>query len=452
MPDYTPHTDYEIEQMLAFLGLSSLDDLFSTVPEALRLATGLDLADGGPEPDVMAHIEDLARKNTPVGRELVCFAGGGAYDHEVPAVVRALASRSEFVTSYTPYQPEVAQGVLQALFEFQTLISRLSGMQVANASLYDGAAAVVEAVNLAVASSGKSKVWVSSGLNPSWRAVLETFSSGTGHDIVEVPLSAGCTQWGEFDAATSGVEPPGAVVVAYPNYLGCLEDLSTARTICDRTGALLVVAFDPVCSGILRSPGEWGADVVVGEGQPLGTPLSFGGPYLGLFACRLEHVRRLPGRLVGETADADGRRAYVTTLRAREQDIRREKATSNVCTNQTLMAVTAAIQLGWLGSRGLEEVALRSARAAAYCRESLLSLGGIEPLVDAPVVREFAMRLPLDAATVVDRMVDAGFLAGIPLDQTYAGGRDDALLVALTEKRTRAEIDSFVAAMDKAVR
>jgi len=452
MPDYTPHTDDEVEQMLGFLGLSSLDDLFSTVPDALRLAAGLDLDDGLPEPDVMARMDDLAHLNTPTGRKLVCFAGGGAYDHEVPPVVRALASRSEFVTSYTPYQPEVAQGVLQALFEFQTLIARLSGMQVANASLYDGAAAVVEAVNLGVASSGRSTVWVSSGLNPSWRAVLRTFAAGTGHHIVEVPISGGATDWGDPGAEASGGDAPGALVVAYPNYLGCLEDLSRARAVCDRTGALLVVAFDPVCAGIVRSPRDWGADVVVGEGQALGTPLSFGGPYLGLFACTLEHVRRLPGRLVGETADADGRRAYVTTLRAREQDIRREKATSNVCTNQTLMAVTAAIQLGWLGSSGLEEVALRSARAAAYCRHGLLSLSGIEPLFDAPVLREFALRLPIDAATVVDRMVDSGFLAGIPLDPAYAGGKDDSLLVALTERRTRVEIDAFVTAMDKAVR
>jgi glycine dehydrogenase subunit 1 len=452
MPDYTPHTDDEIEQMLGFLGLSSLDDLFSTVPDALRLATGLDLEDGLPEPDVMAHMDDLAHRNTPTGRKLVCFAGGGAYDHEVPAVVRALASRSEFVTSYTPYQPEVAQGVLQALFEFQTLVARLSGMPVANASLYDGAAAVVEAVNLGVASSGRSTVWVSAGLNPSWRAVLRTFSAGTGHHVVEVPIAGGSTNWGDPGAPASSGDAPGALVVAYPNYLGCLEDLSRARDVCDRTGALLVVAFDPVCAGILRSPRAWGADVVVGEGQALGTPLSFGGPYLGLFACTLEHVRRLPGRLVGETADADGRRAYVTTLRAREQDIRRQKATSNVCTNQTLMAVTAAIQLGWLGSSGLEEVALRSTRAAAYCRQGLLSLSGIEPLFDAPVLREFALRLPVDAPTVVDRMVDAGFLAGIPVDPADAGGRDDTLVVALTERRTKVEIDAFVNAMDKAVR
>jgi glycine dehydrogenase subunit 1 len=446
MPDYTPHTDDEIEAMLEFLGLASLDELFAAVPEALRLAGGLHIEPGFSEPDVMAHFSELAAKNMPSGHGLVCFAGGGAYDHEVPAVVKALASRSEFVTSYTPYQPEVAQGVLQALFEFQTLIARLSGMQVANASLYDGAAAVVEAVNLGVAASGRQTVWVSEGLNPSWREVLRTFASGPGHEITELALQGGVTNW---DSPAGGTEP-GVLVVGYPNYLGCLEDISAARAVCDRTGALLVVAFDPVCAGVLKSPADWGADVVVGEGQPLGTPLSFGGPYLGLFACNLDHVRRLPGRLVGETADADGRRAYVTTLRAREQDIRREKATSNVCTNQTLMAVTAAIQLGWLGSSGLGEIALRSARAAAYCRSHLLALHGIEPFCEAPIVREFAVRLPIDATTVVDRMVDSGFLAGIPLGSAY--GQDDALLVALTERRTRSEIDAFVAAMDKAVR
>lgn len=447
MAGYAPHTDAEIESMLAMLGLRSLDELFAAVPEALRLAGGLDLPAGLPEPDALAHVEDLAAANRPCGRDLVCFAGGGAYDHEVPPVTRALASRSEFVTSYTPYQPEVAQGVLQAVFEFQTLLSRLSGMPVANASLYDGAAAVVEAVNLGVAASGRQGVLVSAGLNPSWWAVLQTFAAGTGHELELVPLSDGTTDW-----EAAGERAPGVVVAAYPNYLGCLEDLAAARALCDRTGAQLVVAFDPVCAGILRSPGEWGADVVVGEGQPLGMPLGFGGPYLGLFACTMAHVRRLPGRLVGETVDAEGRRAYVTTLRAREQDIRREKATSNVCTNQTLMAVTAAIQLGWLGTTGMAEIAARSARGARYCRQALLGVPGVTPLADAPVLREFALRLPVAADVVVERLAEEGFLAGIPLEATYTGGDDRGLLVAVTERRTRDEIDAFAAAFDKAVR
>jgi glycine dehydrogenase subunit 1 len=242
------------------------------------------------------------------------------------------------------------------------------------------------------------------------------------------------------------------VVVAYPNYLGCLEDLAAARAHCDGSGALLVVVFDPICTGLLRSPGDWGADVVVGEGQPLGMPLSFGGPYLGLLACNTAHVRRLPGRLVGETVDLEGRRAYVTTLRAREQDIRREKATSNVCTNQTLMAVTAAIQMGWLGTSGIAEVALRSARGADYCRRALLAIPGVEPLVPLPSMGEFAIRLPVTAAALIERLVDDGFLAGIALDDIYTEGRRDGLLVAVTERRTRSEIDSFADSFAKAVR
>jgi glycine dehydrogenase subunit 1 len=450
MAGYAPHTDAEVASMLDFLGLSTLDDVFDVVPEALRLAGGLDLADGLPEPDALAYLEDMARANRPAGRDLVCFAGGGAYDHEVPAVTRALASRSEFVTSYTPYQPEVAQGVLQAVFEFQTLVARLSGMEVANASLYDGAAATVEAVNLGVAATGRNVVWVSRGLNPTWRQVLATFGAGTGHRLVDVPLVDGATGWETAEASDD--DRPGVLLVAYPNYLGCLEDLAAARAVCDRTGAMLVVAFDPITAGVLRSPADWGADVVVGEGQALGMPLGFGGPYLGLFACGLSQVRRLPGRLVGETVDAEGRRAYVSTLRAREQDIRREKATSNVCTNQTLMAVTAAIQLGWLGTSGLAEVALRSARATQYCRAKLLEISGIEPLVATPIVREFALRLPQPAPVVIERLVDEGFLAGIALDEDYTAGSGDGLLVAVTERRTRIEIDGFVDAMAKAVR
>jgi glycine dehydrogenase subunit 1 len=447
MDAYTPHTDAEVAEMLVFLGLGSLEDLFAQVPAALRLAGGLDLPDGVPEPDAFAAVRRMAEANRSIGPELVCFAGGGAYDHEVPPVTRALASRSEFVTSYTPYQAEVAQGVLQAVFEYQTMLARLAGLPIANASLYDGAAAVVEAVNLGVAATGRDLVLVSSGLNPTWRDVLRTCAAGTGHRIEDVPSAAGTTQWWR-----AGDDVPGVVVVAYPNYLGCLEDVAAARRRCDETGAVLVVAFDPVAAGILKSPGDMGADVVVGEGQPLGMPLSFGGPYLGLFACAESHVRRLPGRLVGETLDTEGRRAYVTTLRAREQDIRRDKATSNVCTNQTLMAVTAAVQLGWLGPQGLAQVALRCARGADYCRRQVADIPGVEPLVDAPVLREFALRVPIDPHVLVDRMAEEGFLAGLPLGEDYATGPGGGLLVAVTERRTRAEIDAYAAAFDKAVR
>jgi glycine dehydrogenase subunit 1 len=463
MGDYLPHTDAEIAAMLAFIGLESLDELFGAVPASLRITGGLDLPDGAPEPDVLDRVERLAGANIARTDRLVCFAGGGAYDHEVPPVVRALAGRSEFVTSYTPYQPEVAQGVLQAVFEFQTMAARLAGLPVANASLYDGASALVEAVNLGVAVSGRQRVWVSAGVHPHWRAVLATFAAGTGHRLEVVPLVEGRTAWpgGAGDGDGDG-DGPSVLVVGYPNYLGCLEDLGEVRRRCDRLGAVMVVAADPVSAGILRSPGDQGADVVVGEGQPFGTPLGFGGPYLGMFACRLEHVRRLPGRLVGETVDAEGTRAYVTTLRAREQDIRREKATSNVCTNQTLMAVTAAVQLGWLGTSGLAEVALRCARGTRYCREALLGVEGVVPLTGGtPVVREFAVTTPVPARTVVERLAGDGFLAGLALADLVGEGGDGSvgpdqveygLLVAVTERRTAAQIDAYVAAFDKAVR
>jgi glycine dehydrogenase subunit 1 len=446
---YIPHTDDEVERMLAFLGLASLDELFAVVPDALKLQRGLELSDGVGEPDVLARFDRYAECNRARTDRMVCFAGGGAYDHEIPSVTRALAGRSEFVTSYTPYQPEVAQGVLQAVFEFQTMVARLAGLPIANASLYDGGSAAVEAVNLGTAATDRQSVWASAGIHPHWRQMLATASAGTGHRISTIPLVDGITAWP--DPESDPGDPPGVLLVGYPNYLGCLEDLSAARRLCDRTGALLVVGADPVSAGLLRSPGAWGADVVVGEGQAFGTALGFGGPYLGLFACASAHVRRLPGRLVGETVDVDGRRAYVTTLRAREQDIRREKATSNVCTNQTLMAVTAAVQLGWLGTSGLFELARRCAQATHYTRQGLLALDRVEPYAGAPVLREFSVRLPVPAAVVVDRMADAGFLAGIPLGENFDGG-EDALLVAVTERRTREEIDAYLTAMSKAVR
>lgn len=444
---YIPHTDDEIEDMLAFLGLASLDELFAVVPEAVKLQRALELADGVGEPDVLDRMEELADRNRARGDRMVCFAGGGAYDHEIPSVTGALAGRSEFVTSYTPYQPEVAQGVLQAVFEFQTMVARIAGLPVANASLYDGGSAAVEAANLGVAATGRQTVWVSEGIHPHWRQMLVTFAAGTGHVIRTIPLVDGVTAWPEPSA---GDEAPGVVLVGYPNYLGCIEDLAAVRSLCDATGALMVVGADPLATGLLRSAGSWGADVMVGEGQMFGTPLGFGGPYLGLFACSSTHLRRLPGRLVGETVDVEGRTAYVTTLRAREQDIRREKATSNVCTNQTLMAVTAAIQLAWLGDSGLVEVASRCARATRYARDAVLAVDGVTPWADAPVLREFAVRLPVPADTVVERMADAGFLAGIPLEGAVPDGAH-GLLIAATERRTAAQIDAYAAALAKAV-
>jgi glycine dehydrogenase subunit 1 len=324
------------------------------------------------------------------------------------------------------------------------MVCRLFGLPVANASLYDGASACVEAANLAAAVTGRGTIWMSRGVHPHWREVVRTFAAGTGHRLADVPLRDGRTAWDQAGPDRD----PAALLIQHPNHLGCLEDLAAAAEEARRRGALLLVAFDPVAGGLLRPPGTYGADVVVGEGQPFGTPLSLGGPFLGLFACRMDHVRRLPGRLVGETVDAQGRRAYVTTLRAREQDIRREKASSNICTNQTLIAVCCAVHMAWLGTTGLRELALRCARGTRYAREALLAVDGIEPVATAPVLREFGVRAPLPAETVVERMAEEGFLAGVPLPQDLGGG----LLVAVTERRTREEIDAYAAAFEKVIR
>ncbi len=451
MPDFVPHTHEDVVQMLEFLGLKSTEELFSAIPEAIRLAGGLALDKGLSEADVAAELARIGQRNLTTGAErngLVCFAGGGSYDHEIPAVTRALAGRSEFVTAYTPYQPEVAQGVLEALFEYQTFISRITGLPISNSSLYDGSAALVEAVNLAVAETHSSRVIVSTGIHPNWRRVLATFAKGTGHEIEEVRLVDGLTDWNSVPG-----DKGGCVVVGFPNYVGAIESLAKARSLADRLGALLVVCQDPVSAGLLHSPGLHGADVVVGEAQAFGTALSFGGPYLGFFACAERLVRRLPGRLVGETIDLGGTRSYVTTLRAREQDIRREKASSNVCTNETLMAITAAIQLGWLGTEGIREIAIAGARAANYARGCFADDPDISFATHAPMFREFALRLPIPASEAIDRLLDEGYLAGIALREGYEGtDLEETMLLAFTERRTKEEIDHFASALRKVVR
>ncbi len=451
MADYIPHTTAEVTDMLEFLGMNSLDDLFAHIPDALKLSRGIDIPAGVSEPDAAVLFNEFAARNDAA--KLLCFAGAGAYDHEVPPVVKALGSRSEFVTAYTPYQPEVAQGVLQAVFEFQTLVSRISGLPIPNASLYDAATGLVEALNMASGVKGRSKMIISAGVHPHWRQTAHTFARGTGHEIVEVPLVNGLTDWSAVDCTNAA-----AIVVGYPNFLGLLEDVSVARSLADANDALLIVGADPIAAGLLKTAGQWGADIFIGEGQPFGTALSYGGPYLGLFACAEELIRKLPGRIVGETVDTEGRRAYVTTLRAREQDIRREKATSNICSNQTLMAVTAAIQLGWLGTAGLREVALSCARGAHYLFEELKSIEGVVRLSDEAFFREFCVELPIAAEVAIVEMAKRGFLAGVSLaqlcgdsDLSTPGDLSRKMLIAVTEKRTKSEIDAYVSALREVV-
>jgi glycine dehydrogenase subunit 1 len=451
--DYLPHTPEEVDQMLGFLGMDSLEQLFAHIPPAVRLSQGLDLSLGMSEPDVAANFTRFTDANRAQASKMLCFAGAGAYDHEVPAVVKMLSGRSEFVTAYTPYQPEVAQGVLQAIFEYQTLVSRLSGLPVANASLYDAATAMVEALNMSSGATGREKMVISAGVHPHWRAVVRTFARGTGHVVVEVPLKDGVTDWASVDCSGAA-----AIVASYPNYLGVMEDLSEAKRLAQANDALLVLGADPVAAGVLKTAGQWGADVFVGEGQAFGTPLAYGGPYLGLFACTSELIRRLPGRIVGQTVDSNDRRAFVTTLRAREQDIRREKATSNVCTNQTLMAVTAAIQLGWLGTYGLREVATRCAQGAHFLFNEVTKIKGVEPVSSQPFFREFAYRVPKKASKVLSRMADSGILGGLSTEALNSDGAFDAqgetdhvILVTATERRTRSDIELYAKTLAKAL-
>jgi glycine cleavage system P protein (glycine dehydrogenase) subunit 1 len=429
---FAPHTDDDVDQMLEAIGLSSVDDLFDRIPRSVRLNRPLDLPDGVSEMQILADLKALAGRNRSA-EDLVCFAGGGAYDHFVPAVVWALAGRSEFYTSYTPYQPELSQGVLQALFEYQSMICDLTGLEVSNASLYDGATALAEAVNLARSSPGRYRVLVSAYVE-----TLQTYGRGAGYqpEVFDVVDGRG----GEPEVA----DDVACVIVQHPNAYGLLEPARELFGAAHAGGARAIQVFDPLSLGVLAPPGDLRADIAVAEGQVLGNHLNHGGPYLGVIATRLDDVRRLPGRLVGETLDVDGRTGYVLTLQAREQHIRREKATSNICTNQTLMAIAATVYLGWLGPQGLEELGRQCVSKASYAAERLSEVTGVEPLFgDAPFFKEFPIRLPRPGNEVRDALIERGYLGGVPLPD--ADGH--ALLVAVTERRSREEIDGLAMAL-----
>ena len=423
--------------MLATIGAGTVDELFETIPADLRLTEPLDLAPGRAEQEVVDELARLAARNRSLD-ELVCFAGRGAYDHYIPSVVWALAARSEFSTAYTPYQPELSQGVLQALFEYQSMICALTDMEVSNASLYDGATALVEAVRMSQSAS-RTRVVLAGGVDPRSVETVRTYGAGPGLQIEQLAAPEG-----------AGGLPPSlrddvaAVVVQHPNVYGILEDVSAWAHAAHAAAARLIEVFDPTSLGVLAPPGELGADIAVAEGQSLGNHLAFGGPYLGILAARMADVRRMPGRIVGETVDVAGRTGYVLTLQAREQHIRREKATSNICTNQTLMAIAATIHLAWLGPVGLRELGERCVANAAYALETLAAIPGVEPAFpEAPIFKEFTLRLSRPATPVVDALVDHGVLGGVPAP--WLG--DDALTVAVTERRTRAQIDAFAAAL-----
>jgi len=435
---FAPHTDDDVRAMLAACGLSSIDELFSHVPPNLRLKGELSVPEGLSEMELVSEMRRLAGRNRHAD-DLVCFAGGGAYDHYVPSVVWALAGRSELYTSYTPYQPELSQGVLQSLFEYQSMICALTELEVSNASLYDGPTALVEAVHMSSGATGRTRVLLSEAVDRRYLETLRTYGAGEHFTVETIPAPGGVT------AVPRVGEDVAAVVVQHPNFFGNLEPAAAVFEAARTAGARAVHVFDPLSLGVLAPPGELGADVAVGEGQGLGNHLSYGGPYLGVIAARSTDLRRMPGRIVGETVDVDGRRGFVLTLQAREQHIRRERATSNICTNQTLMAVAATVYLAWLGPQGLAELGRQCVAKARYAAERISDLTAAELMwPGAEFFKEFAVRTEAPARQVQRKLLEAGFLVGPAVGE-------DGLLVSVTERRTREEIDRLVKAFGEAL-
>ncbi len=433
--------------MLAAIGVESTAELFDQVPEPLRLGRPLALPDGISEAEVHERLAALAARNADA-EEQVSFLGAGMYDHYVPAIVDAITQRSEFLTPYTPYQPEISQGGLQAMFEFQTAMSELTGLPVSSAGLYEGPSSVASAGYLAIGATGRRRFVVSRGVHPHSRETLATYSQGYGSEVVEVGLEGGVTDAAALATAVDG--ETAAVLLQSPNFLGAVEDVEALGAAAREHGALLVAAVDPMTLGVLRPPGECGADIALGEGQPLGNRLDFGGPSFGFFCGTEDLIRRMPGRIAGETDDVDGRRGFVLALQTREQHIRREKATHNICTAQALNALAAMVHLAWLGREGYREQGELLVRRTAYARERLAALDGVELLHDAPVAREFAVRLAAPVDRVLERCAERGIAAGYPLGRDYPE-HEDGLLVAITERRSRAQIDQLADAIADAI-
>jgi glycine dehydrogenase subunit 1 len=472
---YTSTTPEDRAAMLAAIGVSSVEELFERqIPEAVRLRRALDLPPGLPEQDVYAHLRELAARNISAEDEL-CFLGAGMYDHYVPALIDMLMERSEFLTPYTPYQPEVSQGGLQVMFEYQTAICELTGLPVSNASVYEGPSAVASAAYMAKLHNGRRRFVVSAGLHPHTLATLRTYAHGFDAEVVEVPLTTGsaggaqgATDLEAWSAAIDGETC--AAIFAQPNFYGAVEDAAAlsaaakggggdfgagAGSHADGAGGrgpVVICQVDPITLGILAPPGECGVDVAVGEGQSLGNRLDFGGPSFGFFAAREAYLRRMPGRIAGETVDAEGRRGFVLTLQTREQHIRREKATSNICTAQALNALAGVVYLTWLGRRGIVELGELLLARTHYAREALTALEGVAAAHSQPVVREFALRLDADVAAVRARCAARGVNPGADLF-ALTGREEDrgGLLVALTERRSRGDIDRLVEVLGAAV-
>ena len=433
--------------MLAQIGVDSVSDLFDQIPAGVRLDRPLGLPDGKSEAEVYEILAALAARNADAESE-ACFLGAGMYDHYVPAIVDAITQRSEFLTPYTPYQPEISQGGLQVMFEFQTAMTELTALPLSSAGLYEGPSSVASAGYLAMAATGRRRFVASRGVHPHSRETLATYSRGYGAEVHEVGLEGGLT--GAAALADAITEETAAVFLQNPNFLGSVEDIQALGDLARDKGALVIVAADPMTLGVLRPPGECGADVAVGEGQSLGNRLDYGGPSFGFFCAREEHIRRMPGRIAGETEDVDGRRGFVLALQTREQHIRREKATHNICTAQALNALAAMVHLAWLGRQGYRELGELLVRRTAYARQRLADVGGVELLHEAPVAREFAITLDAPVDRVLDFCAERGIAAGYPLGREYPE-YDNGLLVAITERRSREEIDRLADVLGEAI-
>lgn len=434
--------------MLDAIGVGDVSDLFAEIPAGARFERDLRVPGPYSEIENLAYFKTLAGKNANL-EDYTCFLGGGIYDHYVPEVVSHIVSRSEFYTSYTPYQPEVSQGMLQAIFEYQSLICQLTGMEVSNASMYDGATALAEAAIMACDETGRDEIVVSRAVHPAYRQVLQTYTAGMGFNIIEAPITEGLTNAEAL--AKIVTSSTGAVILQQPNFFGSVESAKEIGEIAKAGGAMFVVSADPISLGLLKAPADHGADIVTAEGQALGIHSAFGGPLLGIFATKKKYIWRLPGRLVGATTDTQGRRGYVLTLQTREQHIRREHATSNICTNQSLMAVAAAVYLSAMGKNGLREVADLCFRKAQYAYSQLITIPGIESPWSAPFFKEFAIKTTYPIGELQQELLDNGILGGLPLGADYPE-YPDCLLFAVTEKRTREEIDHLVEVIKTYVR
>jgi glycine dehydrogenase subunit 1 len=445
---YIANTPDDTRQMLAAVGLDSIDQLFDMIPAELRLKTPLRVPAALTELELTDHITAILALNNGADKR-VCFLGGGSYDHFVPAVVDSLASRGEFYTAYTPYQPEASQGTLQATFEYQTLMTELTGLDVSNASLYDGGSATAEAMLMALAVTRRTgEVVVAGSVHPEYRQILATFLDHLGPKLVTVAATDGRVS--PETIARHLTDQTAAVVIQYPNFLGQLEEVRTIVDAAHANGALAIVSVDPISLGLLQRPGDYGADIVVAEGQSLGNPLSYGGPYLGIMACREDYLRKLPGRIVGETTDRNGNRSWVLTLQTREQHIRREKATSNICTNQGLLALRSCIYLAVMGPTGLRQAAELSTRKAHYAAEKLATVPGLALAFAGPFFKEFVVRSRRDPKQVLAEVGRLGYHGGIALARWYPE-LADCILIAVTENRTKAEIDGLADAYTEAL-